>query len=87
MKDLFGDEVVLIAKPGPWRRVTGYAAPPGTGPAGETCKTCRYKRTLSNGGKKSWIKCYHREAYRSCCDATDIKASAPACRHWEAING
>lgn len=79
--DLFGQEVRLIAKRG--RHVTGYAAPPGTGPAGETCKTCRHKRTASNTGRKSWIKCYHPLAYRSSCTATDIKAGSPACKHWE----
>lgn len=81
--DLFGQEVRLIAHPSRGKRyVTGYAAPPGTGRAGETCKTCRYKRTASTG-RKSWIKCYHPLAYRSNCTATDIKASAPACKHWE----
>lgn len=81
MKDLFGQEARLIAKPG--AHVTGYAAPPGTGPAGETCKTCLHKRTTSNGGSRTWIKCRHPLAYRSACSATDIKAGSPACKHWE----
>jgi hypothetical protein len=81
MTDLFGEEVVLIAK-ATGKRVTGYAAPPGTGPAGETCKTCEHF-WRKRGHSKVYRKCGHPKAHRSNCTATDIKASALACRLWE----
>lgn len=84
MPDLFGEEVVLIGKPSlkGVKRVTGYAAPPGTGPAGETCGTCRHIRRERNySGNKRWAKC--AIGYQSSCDASDIKVRAPACKLWE----
>ena len=61
MRDMFGNEVtveeakrLLKAKAKPQKR--GYAAPPGTGPVGETCKTCGHYRSV-NGGSKSFPKC------------------------------
>jgi hypothetical protein len=84
MTDLFGEEVVLTGPPSRKgvKRVTGYAAPPGTGPVGQFCRTCKYMKRLSNTGRKSWLKCFHPLAYRSNCSATDIRARAPACKHW-----
>jgi hypothetical protein len=77
--DLFGPAPRQVVKPGV--RVTGYAATPGSGPAGETCRTCRHKQTVYLASK-SVVKC--AIGYQSNCGATDIKASAPACRLWEA---
>lgn len=59
----------------------GYAAPPGTGPAGETCKTCEHYsgRRLS----KIYRKCgLVRERWTG-GPGTDIFARSPACRYWE----
>lgn len=62
----------------------GYAARPGTGPASETCKTCRHLRRVK----------WHRKAYFKCGlvrathgPGTDIRAGAAACREWESPNG
>ena len=59
----------------------GHAAPPGTGPAGETCKTCanlRY-RTLA----RTYIKCVLMIDQWTGGTATDVRAKDPACRRWE----
>ncbi len=47
MNDLFGQPIVEASLPGRRtktkpRQAKGYAAPPGTGPAGEACKTCQH---------------------------------------------
>lgn len=59
----------------------GYAAPPGSGPAGETCKTCahRYQRM---GGAKSFTKCRLVKATNG--KGSDILQKSPACSRWEA---
>lgn len=61
-------------------KTTGYAATPGTGPAGETCKTCRH-RVRKYTGSKTFNKCGLVKA--TCGPGTDIKISAPACGRWE----
>lgn len=60
----------------------GYAAPPGTGPAGETCKTCTHLTYKALG--KNYPKCLLREATWTGGRATDILVNAPACQKWEA---
>ena len=82
--DLFGQP---IFEPEPFlhgKRQTkphGYAANPGTGPRGETCKTCKY-----------YARIRYSKVYRKCAKvydrwthgcATDILAGAPACHYWE----
>jgi hypothetical protein len=62
----------------------GYAAPPGTGPDGMTCKDCKHKTTMSNTGNKSWIKCELRRATWTGGEGTDILARSPACSKFEA---
>ena len=61
----------------------GYAAPPGTGPAGMCCKDCKHKHTMSNTGNKSWIKCDLRKATWTNGEGTDILAHSPACSKFE----
>ncbi|TPN03789.1 hypothetical protein FJ973_29540 [Mesorhizobium sp. B2-1-3] len=87
MKDMFGNEVtvdearrLLKAKAKPQKR--GYAAAPGTGPAGETCKSCVHYRSV-NGGSRSFPKCDVMRASWSHGPGTDILAKAPACREWK----
>ena len=60
-----------------------HAAPPGTGPLGETCRSCRhYERILSN--VKVYRKCGLMKATRTRGPGTDIRAHDAACRKWEA---
>ena len=87
MRDMFGNEItvdearrMLKAKSKPQKR--GYAAPPGTGPEGETCKTCTHYRIVG-GGSRSFPKCNLVRAGWTHGHGTDILAKAPACREWE----
>lgn len=75
MKDLFGNETKQVKHPG------AYPAPPGSGPAEKVCRQCGHYRSVG----------YHNKAYRKCAQikwtngaGTDIKASSPACRFFEA---
>jgi hypothetical protein len=79
MKDLFGAEILAgKAKQGHPR---GYRAAPGSGPAGQTCKTCTaaYRR---QGGSKAFWKCSLVNATAG--PGTDIRLKSPACRFWAA---
>lgn len=62
----------------------GYAAPPGTGPIGETCKGCKHKLSTGSGGK-NFIKCELRRATWTNGEGTDILAGSPACKKFEGI--
>lgn len=60
---------------------TGHAWKPGTGPDGETCKTCKHlvRKTMS----KTYLKCgLMRATWTGGC-GTDVKANDPACKKWE----
>jgi hypothetical protein len=59
----------------------GYAALPGTGPAGETCRSCKHytRREMA----KTYLKCGLMTAYWTGGGGSDIRAKSPACRHWE----
>jgi hypothetical protein len=61
----------------------GYAALPGTGPEGKTCRDCKHKQTQSNTGNKSWIKCELMRAAWTHGPGSDIRAGSPACRRFE----
>lgn len=63
------------------RGVWGYADAPGTGPAGETCGTCKHKarRVYS----KTYHKCRLMQAIWTHGAATDIRVRSPACSKWE----
>ena len=63
----------------------GYAAPPGTGPEGETCKTCAHKVRCGNYGGKSFLKCNLRRSTWTSGEGTDILARTPACNKWEPV--
>ena len=87
MKDMFGNEVtveearhLLKAKAKPQKR--GYAAPPGSGPVGETCRSCVNYRSI-NGGSKTFPKCNLMRDTWTHGYGTDILARAPACREWK----
>lgn len=60
-------------------RPRGYAAAPGTGPAGETCKSCNNAVRTSTRSDKTFWKCILLRRLWSASYGTDIRASAPAC--------
>lgn len=61
----------------------GHAGQPGEGPAGETCKSCRWIKGVM-GGNKRFSKCRHRTAPRMTNGtASDIQQRDPACGKWE----
>lgn len=83
---MFGNEVtveearrLLKAKGGGQKR--GYAAPPGTGPKGQTCGTCRH--LYRNRMAKTYLKCSLMRSVWTGGAGTDILAKAPACRLYE----
>ena len=78
--DLFGVEqtVYTFSKNDP----KGYAGTPGSGPKGETCKTCEHRVKLRANSKR-FYKCGKNKAHWSRSITTDIVLKMPACLHWE----
>lgn len=60
----------------------GYAGKPGTGPAGETCKTCEHYTIVRMA--KSYRKCGLNRAKWTGGARSDILAGSPACEKWTA---
>jgi len=61
----------------------GYAGTPGTGPRGETCKTCDHltcHERHTGGRARRWYKCSLVKVRFSA--VTDIRLDAPACHQW-----
>lgn len=64
--------------------LNGYAAPPGTGPEGKTCKDCAHKHSMSsNSGSKHFIKCDANRERWTHGEGSDIRAGSPACRAFQ----
>lgn len=63
------------------QRKTGHAWQPGSGPDGETCKTCKHYATRRMS--KVYRKCALVRDQWTSGSGTDIKASDPACKKWE----
>jgi len=81
--DLFGGpDTAPPPKRSPNARVVGYGAPPGTGPAGQTCGTCGNCWRKNTGGRRTYLKCL--VGHVSSSKASDIKARSPACHKWKA---
>jgi hypothetical protein len=88
--DLFGETVVIeiseskaVRKP---TRPNGYAAPPGTGPTGETCKSCEHAVRTSGSTAGTYRKCLLMKAHWTGGPGSDILFRSPACRKWEREN-
>lgn len=88
MKDLFGNEITIeqareIECKGK-RNVApnGYAARPGSGPSGETCKTCAHAVKISLS--KNYWKCGLCRANWTSSIRTDIRLKSLACQFWQA---
>lgn len=67
-------------QPSPPQR-TGHAWAPGTGPKGETCKSCKHFVRRHFG--KVFRKCGLMQQQWTNSYGTDIRASDPACLKWE----
>lgn len=78
--DLFGVEQVdyVFSKNDP----KGYAHTPGTGPKGETCKTCEHRVKLRANSKR-FYKCGKNRDNWSHSITSDIVLKMPACNLWE----
>ena len=59
-----------------------YADKPGSGPEGETCRTCANAKGRSGRSPRIFYKCGLVPSTRS--TGTDIRLKTPACRKWEA---
>jgi hypothetical protein len=59
----------------------GYADRPGTGPAGETCKSCCHSYH-GGTGRGGYPKCELTRACHTSSRRTDILMGAPACSKW-----
>jgi len=82
-KTMGGDTVTVPKRGKHYIQPKGYAARPGGGPDGETCKTCQhYTRRRFNG--RPYPKCALTERAWTNSRGSDILASAPACQLWEA---
>lgn len=64
------------------RPLKGYAAPPGSGPTGETCKSCQH--LVRRVKARTYLKCGLMERGWTGGAATDVRASSPACSRWDA---
>lgn len=60
----------------------GHVLPPGSGPAGETCGSCRHLARVVLA--KTYRKCGLNRANWTGGGATDVRARDAACAKWEA---
>lgn len=74
-----GDTVTVKARGKHYIEPRGYYQPPGTGPEGETCGSCKH---IVRG--RRWLKCELSRCRWTHSRGTDILSKAPACRKWEA---
>ena len=62
----------------------GHAAPPGSGPKDETCRTCEHYTIVHTGSRAGpYRKCGAARAKWTRGPGSDIRARDPACRLWE----
>lgn len=98
MSDLFGNPVIpdgpamtLADRRRALRRASeqpcGYAASPGTGPEGETCRSCAHavEQWQLGARDRRWWKCALAQARWTRSIRTDIRLKSPACRNWERL--
>ena len=84
MKSLFGEEIPDQAEKKQPPKTTvpkGYAAAPGTGPAGETCGTCRFHVIVRYANK--YHKCEKMRMKWTGGAGSDIRVRSPACWFWK----
>lgn len=67
----------------PYPKILYTADRPGSGPNGETCKSCRWSRKKT-GVAGVYLKCFHPSVKtHTNGPGSDIKARWPACSAWE----
>lgn len=81
MTDLFGQPDPPARSPR-HRPARGHAAPPGTGPEGETCGTCTHL-VRTGRSRRCYPKCGLIRAAWTHGPKTDIRIRDKACRKWE----
>lgn len=79
---LGGDTVTVPKRGKHYVQPRGYAARPGTGPEGETCKTCRHSYH-GGTGRRRYPKCALTRACHRSSRRTDILMGAPACEKFQ----
>ena len=62
---------------------SGHAAPPGTGPANETCGSCAH--LVRKRMAKTYLKCGLMESVWTGGGKTDVRARDAACAKWEKV--
>lgn len=83
MTDLFGAETKEPeTKSKRTYAARGFAARPGSGPAGETCRSCDHSTRVQAGAGTVW-KCALGKASWTKSPKTDIRINAEACELWE----
>ena len=83
MTDLFSCDGPLTAEDMKRKHKTqarGYAWRPGTGPAGETCGSCRH--LYANRMSKTYYKCGLMRASWTGGKGSDVLVRSPACLKW-----
>lgn len=85
-EDLFGEQPPAVIEQERVKKLkytpNGYAAPPGTGPDGKTCKDCAHY-THGGVGRRSYPKCDLMKKHWTRSYGTDIRAGSPACRRFQ----
>lgn len=61
-------------------KARGHAAPPGTGPEGETCGSCA--NIVRNKTAKTYLKCWLNRSKWTSGRKSDVLARDQACRLW-----
>lgn len=62
----------------------GHSAPPGSGPKGETCRTCVHYTIVHTRSKAGpYRKCGLMKLHWTHGPRSDIRAKDPACRLWK----
>ena len=94
MKDLFGQEIIdpvrvpvaysdlKKSRKGKPTKASGYAYPPGSGPAGEFCRTCKFAVSVCGGARNFW-KCELVRKGWTHGPGSDIRLKSPACSGWK----
>jgi hypothetical protein len=80
-KTMGGDTVSVPIRGKHYIQPRGYVDHPGTGPKGETCKTCQHAIKF-----RRWYKCDLARYKWTGGKTSDILATAPACKRWRKKN-